>query len=111
MLWGLFSPEPLLGSLRHLDKYQHVIAFATVSLLGGSLIPARRRLVYWLLWLLLAILLEYMQGILLPHRRFDSYDVLANLAGVCVGGLLCWVSTVWSRRQGGEAIGGDKVGI
>lgn len=83
LLFGIFNPEPPPRLFHNADKYEHLIAFAVVSVLGGLYIRHRLLcLFYWLMWFGLAYGLEYGQGMYLPKRTFDIYDVYANLGGV-----------------------------
>ncbi len=68
------------------DKFQHLLAYAVVMYWWGMVQPARRA--FWLTVLpLLGVLLELAQG-LLPFRFMEWRDMLANLAGVILAGIL-----------------------
>jgi len=92
LLAGVFNPEPIPKLFKHADKYEHAAAFFVVALTGAFYFKQLKFFtLYWLLWLVLAYSLEYLQGLYLPKRTFDLYDVYANAAGVVVAYIL-WLS-------------------
>ncbi|MDR3129110.1 MAG: VanZ family protein [Tannerellaceae bacterium] len=52
--------------------------------------PVRAFLFATLIPALLGILTEYLQGLLTDYRTADVYDVVMNVAGVFLAGLLAW---------------------
>jgi VanZ family protein len=67
-----------------LDKVAHLIAFGAIGF-SGYLGPARRRpSVPMLVSLILALLLEWLQGYV-PGREYSLLDCAANLAGIAAG--------------------------
>ena len=90
LLLGVFNPEPPKMFFKHSDKFEHFFAFCFVALVGAFCIKGRvKQSIYWALCMLMAYVLEYGQGNLLPKRTFDIYDVYANGAGV-FSALLLW---------------------
>lgn len=91
LLAGIFNPEPLPKLFEHSDKYEHAAAFFVVSMAGAFYFQHFKVMaLYWLVWLILAYSLEYLQGLYLPRRTFDLYDVYANSAGV-VAAFVLWI--------------------
>jgi VanZ family protein len=79
------------------DYFEHILAFTALSGLYGlgvifSRPVFRRRTVLWGTLLLtgLAIFLETLQCFV-PFRRFNWYDMLANMTGLVLGALLAFI--------------------
>ncbi len=89
LLIGLFKPEPLLCVWAPFDKYIHCTAFFTVSMAGCFAFTQLISRYYWLAWFCLGGLSEVVQGEVLPCRRFDYYDLVANFTGV-LAALFIW---------------------
>ena len=99
LLVGIFNPEPLPKLFKHSDKYEHAGAFFVVALAGAFYFKHLKLFtLYWLLWLLLAYGLEYLQGLYLPKRTFDLYDVYANATGVLVALVLWLLRRIYIRN-------------
>ena len=90
----------------HMDKLLHLIAFGTWGLTWAIALAKQRRLQQgWHLELGLLVIavifgmvLEAIQGALMPGRFFDLADVIADLAGAaCSLGLF---SSIFGRRPG-----------
>ena len=76
------------------DKVQHVVAFATLALLGTFAYP-RAALTKLLLWLsLFGAFIEVVQAIPVLHRDSDVLDWLADTTAVAAVLLLI---RLWSR--------------
>jgi hypothetical protein len=76
------------------DKIQHIVAFATLALLGSFAYP-RAALTKLLLWLsLFGATIEVVQAIPALHRDSDVMDWLADTGAVAVVLALVW----WWRR-------------
>jgi VanZ family protein len=94
-LIAVYSPNVPAGpQINGLDKVIHVSIFAApvlAGLMAGISAP-------WVLGILAvhAPVSELIQHFVLPHRSGEVFDVLADLAGVALGGL---AYLVWSRRQ------------
>ncbi|MDI3325973.1 hypothetical protein QKW35_16460 [Pontibacterium granulatum] len=99
LLWGIFNPEPLHGFLGESDKTDHTLAFMVVAVLGRLNWPGGKPVVYWGIWCLLAVLLEYLQGRWMPLRTYDIYDAYANLAGVLAAFLFCFIVAMVRRSR------------
>src|SRR6266852_4876989 len=85
LLPGNSIPIQTLGRLHINDKVQHALAYAVLALLP-VLHEQRRNSVALLLLVAVAmgILLELGQ-LYSPGRSFDTYDMLADVAGIMVG--------------------------
>lgn len=110
LLLACLLPLPIESpGLPHWDKWGHLLAYGGLAALG--ILVCRTRRGRWLVlgWLLLlGVLIEGLQG-LLPWRSMEAADLLANTAGVALGGAvaltplreaLLWVE-VWLRRDQG----------
>jgi VanZ family protein len=104
LCWGLFRSQPPAELFEQSDKYQHAVAFALVVFLGSLVVTGRRRWIYWVAWLLMAAVLEYLQGLWLPGRTFDQGDILANYVGV-LAAFLAWGLVCLLRRKSAASIG------
>lgn len=83
--------------INHIDKLEHMAAFAMLWLLGRRAgVP-----VWWLALGLLGYgaLIEVAQGTLTTTREADVLDWLADAAGIALGAGLEWV---WLRRRRGR---------
>lgn len=89
VLYAFFRQTPPTLLFNHSDKVGHVAAFLLLSCSAKAAfykLPA-----HWL-WgtlLLLAFVLEYLQGELHPLRVFSLEDVYANIAGVVLAFCVC----------------------
>lgn len=84
-----------------IDTIYHVGVFAlTVWALGRLLAPQRRFPIGWVVLAAAvhAVLIEILQGALLPQRSADPADVLADLVGIAVG-VLAWTVERRLRRR------------
>ena len=72
-----------------LDKILHFIAYMTLTLswLFALRTYSKKKTLFITLFLF-GVLMEFLQGWLTKNRQQDSYDVLANTAGILVGFLL-----------------------
>lgn len=93
---GFYLPDvpspPGTMEVPGLDKVVHVGVFALTAWAAGRLLAPRRRFpMGWVVLVLIghAILIELLQGALLPDRTADGADVLADLLGVGLG-LAAW---------------------
>ena len=101
--YGLFRPESPPEFFEDSDKWMHLLAFGALGLsarLAFAWVPG------WLLWGLLlgaAPLLEWLQHKWQPYRQFSQADMLANLLGVLLAALACWLSALlwryWRARR------------
>ncbi|PWH05254.1 VanZ family protein [Brachybacterium endophyticum] len=108
---GFYLPSvPSTGGVGGIDTLYHVGVFAlTVWAVGRVLAPASRFPIGWVVLAAVvhALLIEVLQGLLLPHRSADPLDVLSDLLGIGIG-LLTW----WGERRisaSGPASGTDPV--
>lgn len=95
VLYAIFRPAPPEMIFEHSDKVGHVIAFLALSLMGRLALSSLSKVTFWLSFLLLAFLLEYLQGALRPLRIFSVEDAYANAAGVLLALVvfkLCMIS-------------------
>lgn len=103
LLYGLFRPESPPDLFNNSDKFMHVLGFGAVSLAARL---AFIRTPAWLLWsilLLSALLSEWLQHLLQPHRQFSWLDIAANSLGVVLAALGCWLLSLcykyWQARN------------
>lgn len=101
--YGLFRPESPPDFFDDSDKLMHLLAFGALSL---SARLAFVRVPGWLLWGLLLVaapLLEWLQHKWQPYRQFSQADMLANLLGVLLAALGCWLAALlwrwWRSRR------------
>ena len=96
LLYGLFLPTvQMVESTQGLDKVAHFGSFLIVFLIGRFAFRGIVAWPYWLFPLASAVLLEFMQGQLIPTRVFSYLDMLANVVGVVCAYLL-WVMLIKS---------------
>jgi hypothetical protein len=74
----------------------NVIMFVPLSLLGAFLFGRWRVHDWFLIGLGATVLIEMVQGLLLPTRSSSSLDVLANTGGAVLGACLA----LWVRERG-----------
>jgi len=86
--WFCLSPRPLPTHhvQRILDPFDHLILFGVFSLICFFVWPNKTGFVLGLL-LLIAIGMELVQMVL-PRRSFEVSDLLTNIAGVSIGGVV-----------------------
>ena len=82
VLYGIFRPTPPAMIFAHADKLGHIAAFMMLALSARLAFYKCSEVGFWLPMFLLAFLLEYLQGELLPLRVFSMGDVWANMVGV-----------------------------
>ena len=78
-------PPPLPGSPG--DKIQHILAFATLSVLGTLAYPRLSFIRLFAGLILFGALIEVVQAIPALHRNSDILDLLADGVGALVAGL------------------------
>lgn len=89
LLYGLFMPQLNTGkSIPNFDKVAHFCGFFIVFLFSRFATHGWLHRIYWLLPLIAAVLLEYLQGQLVSSRDFSYGDIIANLLGVGAAGAL-----------------------
>ena len=94
LIYGIFIPQVRTGmGVPNLDKFLHFCGFFSVFLFGRFATHGWSRGAYWILPAVCALLLEYLQGQLVPSRDFSYLDMLANIIGVGAAGLL-WLGLV-----------------
>lgn len=84
------APIPALADVDHIDKVEHLAAFFVLAFLLDRSAPGPR-INYWQ-WQL-PVLVGYGAGIelmqkLLPYRTFDLLDLLADVLGLLLYGLV-----------------------
>jgi len=81
-LWGIFRPESPPKPFENADKIWHTLAFFGFSLAARFAFCNKA---IWLVWIVLVVsapTLEYLQGLLQTSRQFSYGDMLGNLSGV-----------------------------
>ena len=96
--YGLFRPEPPPMVFEQSDKVGHVLAFLGLSVSARWVFWRANAYLFWSVMLLLAPLLEYLQGVLRPSRFFSIEDGYANMLGVAVGLVLMLLYSAFSAR-------------
>ena len=87
LLYLSLTPEPPNTQLEHGDKLGHMLAYGVLTYFWAQVLTARRqRLALALSFIVLGVILEYIQG-WTGWRTFDYYDMLANSAGVVAGAI------------------------
>jgi VanZ family protein len=81
-----------------LDKIAHLIAFGVIGLCSFMGAGRRRLSLPMLLSLIMAVLLEWMQGFV-PGREYSLIDCGANLAGSGAGFAAGVFVRAWTARQ------------
>lgn len=102
--------EALLGRMhgwlpwsdKALEFGANVLMFVPAGLLAGLLLPPRRRWLAVVGGVLVSVLIEFVQGELLPERFASVRDVVANSGGVLVGVVVAIVLRHRRRRRGPE---------
>lgn len=82
LAYGLFRQLPPERIFENSDKVGHFLAFLVVPFTGRLALHQLKSMIYWSMWLILAIALEYLQGELRPQRHFSIADAYANALGV-----------------------------
>jgi VanZ family protein len=96
-LWPLATPVPTAGLN---DKWQHMIAFFTLTILAGLAYPGLRLRTITVAMILLGLAIEVAQwGLPMLNRQGSGLDWLADGAATFVGlGLLASVRAVGKFR-------------
>lgn len=87
LLYAVFRPEPPPDIFSDSDKWGHVLALAALAFSARLAFTGVKERVLWPLLLVVAPLLEVIQGVLRPARMAGQEDALANIAGV----VLAWM--------------------
>lgn len=77
------------------DKVQHILAFATLAVLGAFAYPKASLLRIWLWLLALGAAIELAQAIPILHRDSELADLLADGAAA----LVAILGVAWLRRR------------
>lgn len=96
------TPPPF--EIRYLDKIAHFFVYAVLAVLtfrgmyiAGSFSPLRNSVLTLIWGGGYGTVMELVQ-VFIPGRDASSYDVLANIAGILVGIVLCGV-VLWQRKS------------
>lgn len=88
LLYLSLIPQPPSLQIDHGDKLGHLLAYGVLTYCWAQVLTAKRqRLALALSFIVLGVILEYIQG-WTGWRTFDYYDMLANTAGVVTGAML-----------------------
>lgn len=96
VMYGIFRPIPPEMLFEQSDKVGHIGAFLVLALTGRMAMNRLSAVSFWLMMLILAVFLEYLQGEFRPFRVFSLADVVANGSGVLLA--LC-VYTIRGRLR------------
>jgi VanZ family protein len=94
VLPGSSLPKNNWFSLLHIDKWVHTCFFLVLVFLWYSSFNGNLSKKIWTIVVLsitYGILVEIVQGLWIPSRSFDVYDILADTAGSFLG----WI--IWLR--------------
>ena len=89
VLYGIFRPTPPEMLFDNSDKVGHFLAFGGLSVTAFIALNGRFAWAMWACLIVLAFVLEYLQGVFLPLRTFSLEDSYANLIGVAIGFAVC----------------------
>lgn len=100
-------PARDLPHLRVSDKLEHLVAYASLAIWFGGLLPPRRYLALGLALLALGGGIEIVQGLMGLGREADWHDFYADALGaalglaLCMAGLQHWASWLeqWLKRH------------
>jgi len=84
VLYAVFRALPPKQIFEHSDKVGHIVAFSIWGLTGRLALVSLSKTYFWLPMVVLAFLLEYLQGEFQPLRVFSLDDAYANLIGVII---------------------------
>lgn len=102
----LYWPRAVGGpeTIAHLDKAVHALVFGAVALAGlRAGLPVRPLAVALIAH---AGVSEVIQGLLLDQRGGDPWDVVADVTGTALGGVLAGLLAVGGRAQPSPPEGG-----
>lgn len=97
--YAIFRPEPPGMWFRHSDKVGHVVGFFGLSLIARWTLTTVPGVWFWPLFMVLAGVLEYLQGVLRPQRVASVDDAYANLGGVALAFVLWGIGRFISARR------------
>lgn len=88
-LFNVSQLKPAIN-LSNIDKYEHFLAYFTLTLSWFFAIQKSGKLVVYRFWLIMlvflyGVLMEVLQQVLTDYRVADIYDVLANSSGIFFG--------------------------
>jgi len=90
-----FSKVVISGIRIHTDYFTHIVLFVVIviviDLLRVKLNPMR----VFLALLCVAVIAEVVQ-LYIPKRTFNYWDMVSNIAGVMIGGILVWI---WKKQR------------
>ena len=96
VLWASVAPTTALPGVTLWDKWQHLIAYGGLTLLGAFAFPASlTRLAIGLFCG--GVALEILQSVMGQGRQGDPADALANSLGIALGLLTTLAIRAWVR--------------
>jgi hypothetical protein len=98
VIYAIFRPEPPPELFSQSDKWGHIAAFLALCVSGRLAFPSIPAAPFWLAFVALAPLLEWLQHLVRPLRYFSYGDVLANLGGVLLAMVLLNLLSLWQGR-------------
>ena len=84
VLYAIFRSVPPAQLFNQSDKVGHALAFMLLAYSARAALPKLSSFWLWGTLLILAFVLEYLQGELRPLRVFSVEDVLANILGIVI---------------------------
>ncbi|NQZ33370.1 MAG: VanZ family protein [Oceanospirillaceae bacterium] len=89
--WGIFRATPPQELFQQSDKVAHLLAFAGLAFTGRLALVNINGYLYWPAMAVIAMAMEYAQGIFQISRYSSVEDAMANVTGVLLALLVCGV--------------------
>lgn len=103
---GKFAFNFLPDEVQNSDKINHFMAYTFLSLVWGAFFYFKKNLVFvralifsLLLSVFFGVLMECSQWLFTSYRKFDYYDIIANLLGSLTGILFFCIYFVLIRKK------------
>ncbi|MFK8031959.1 MAG: VanZ family protein [Gammaproteobacteria bacterium] len=99
VIYGSLASGGLIVDVRLWDKLKHLIAYAVLGVYFSSLVTRRALWAVLLIFMIMSIVLEFLQGAS-GHRQFEVADMVFNGLGLILAALLAnlgmryWCQTI-----------------
>lgn len=101
VLCAIFYPQPFRIVFGLPDTVSHIGAFIALALAARLVFAKYLPSVFWLTMFTIALLLEYLQGEILPLRSFSFSDLYSNVAGVAIAFVIFKLGKIMPLFRGG----------